>query len=150
MLASIGAMLLGIARYHDLRAFDTAPACASSVPAATCRMTVSATIQEVKITTGKHSWYGVRISGPDDVSGTYRFPDDNALVETANIGDDVTAVMWHGDVVEMVTSSPRRHPSTATGSTSRRPSVPSPWRSSYSWCTPGTSEASEPTRWSRR
>lgn len=101
-LVAVVAMLLGITKHRDLREFSAAPVCVAPVPSdatATCRFTVRATVEGVEIKSGKISRYAIRLSGPADVTGAYRFPDENTFLDRVRVGDDVTVEIWLGKVV---------------------------------------------------
>jgi hypothetical protein len=67
-----------------------------------CRTELNATVTEIHITADKHPQRWLTLRGTAPANGIIRFTDDTEVVDAASIGDQVTASVWHGKVLELV------------------------------------------------
>ncbi|WP_137993905.1 MerC domain-containing protein [Streptomyces vilmorinianum] len=106
-------LVLGVrpGQVAEERAFRTAVPCdaaAAGGAAATgdrredCLRTEEATVQKVRIeTAGKSTYREARLLGPGPVTGKVDFGETRPLLERLRPGDEVQAVVWRGEVVEL-------------------------------------------------
>ncbi|WP_344324233.1 hypothetical protein [Streptomyces macrosporus] len=102
-----------IKRYQDYVAADPCPAHAPAEEWEDCLRTVSFTVKDTEVKSGRSSSFVATLYGAPSWNGDVDFGDPGPLLEQLRPGDRVTGTVWRGDVVVISKGGVRQNSSDA-------------------------------------